>query len=50
MFIFLFGFIYNKILRAKHIYDAYCEHMENFEKELVKITGRFRLGTFVYIV
>jgi hypothetical protein len=50
MFIFLFGFIYNEILRAKHIYDAYCEHMENFEKELVKITGRFRLGTFVYTV
>jgi len=28
MFIFLLGFIYNKILRAEHIYDAYCEHME----------------------
>ncbi len=37
MFIFLFGFIYNKILRARHIYDAYCEHMENIEKELVKL-------------
>ncbi len=37
MFIFLFNFIYNKILRAKHIYDAYCEHMENVEKGLVKL-------------
>ncbi len=50
MFIFLFVFIYNKILRAKRIYDAYCEHMENIEKELVKITRRIHLGTFVYIV
>ncbi len=50
MFIFLFVFIYNKILRAKHIYDAYCEHMENFENESVKNTRRIHLGTFAYIV